>query len=215
MKNVIVFGATGSLGSYIISALEALEDVSLTLFVRNKSKLNPETIQKHTVVEGDVMDYNKVAEAMKGQDIVYFGLSGELDALAANVIRAMHETGMKRIIAISSMGIYGASWRATIKGGPNAPGFYNSIMLTLMKPLFPQYRILAERVEQSGLDYTILRPGKFTFDDEINYKLTYKGQPESGRDISRKSIATFVARVVSEPDTFINQNVGLSKDVTK
>lgn len=54
-----------------------------------------------------------------------------------------------------------------------------------------------------------------TYEDEVNYKVTYKGQPESGRDISRKSIAAFVARVVNEPDTFVNQNVGLSKEVNR
>lgn len=214
MKKVIVFGATGSLGSYVIDALEALEDVNITLFVRNKGKLKSDHATHH-IVEGDVTDYKSVVRAIRGHDIVYFGLSGELDFLAANIIEAMKENGVKRIIAISSMGIYGASWKATFKGGKNAPGFFNSVMLTLMKPLFSQYRKLAERVERSGLEYTILRPGRFTFDDEVDYKITYKGQPESGRDISRKSIAAFVANVVNEPNTFLNQNVGLSRNTAR
>lgn len=214
MKKVIVFGATGSLGCYVVDALESLDNVSITLFVRNKSKLSPNHAG-HRVIEGDVTDYESVVKAVRGHDIVYFGLSGDLDSLSANVVNAMKETGVKRIIAISSMGIYGASWKATFKGGINSPGFFNSLMLTLMKPLFPQYRKLAERVERSGLEYTILRPGRFTYEDEVNYKVTYKGQPESERDISRKSIAAFVARVVNEPDTFVNQNVGLSKEVNR
>lgn len=215
MKKVIVFGATGSLGSYIINALEALKEVSITLFVRDKGRLRPDDETKHHIAEGDVADYKSVVEAIRGHDIVYFGLSGDLDFLVTNVINAMKETGVERIIAVSSMGIYGASWKATFKGGENAPGLFNSIMLTLMKPLFPQYRKLAERVEQSGLTYTILRPGRFTHDDEVNYKITYKGQPESGRDISRKSIAAFVASVVNDPSSFRNQNVGLSRDIAQ
>lgn len=214
MKKVIVFGATGSLGCYVVDALKSLNNVSITLFVRNKSKLTPNHAG-HRVIEGDVADYESVVKAVRGHDIVYFGLSGDLDSLSANVVNAMKETGVKRIIAISSMGIYGASWKATFKGVINSPGFFNSLMLTLMKPLFSQYRKLAERVERSGLEYTILRPGRFTYEDEVNYKVTYKGQPESGRDISRKSIAAFVARVVNEPDTFVNQNVGLSKEVNR
>lgn len=213
MKKVIIFGATGSLGRYIVDALEALDGVRLTLFVRDRSKLKPDDSVRHRIVEGDVTDYESVVEAVRGHDMVYFGLSGKLDRLVANVIKAMKKTGVERIIAISSMGIYGASWKAMLKGGENAPGFFNSIMLTLMNPLFPQYRKLAERVEQSGLSYTILRPGRFTHDDEVNYKITYKGQPESGRDISRKSIAAFVASVVNDPSSFVNQNVGLSKDI--
>lgn len=210
MKKVIVFGATGSLGGYIIDALQALEDVSITLFVRNKGKLKSDYM-KHHIVEGDVMDYESVVKAIKCHDIVYFGLSGDLDIMVANIIKAMKENGVRRIIAISSMGIYGASWKATLMCKKHSPGFFNSIMMTLMKPMFAQYRKLADRVEQSGLDYTILRPGRFTYEDEVNYTITYKGQPELGRDISRKSIAAFVARVVNEPDTFLSQNVGLSK----
>ena len=213
MKKVIVFGATGSLGYYVVDALGTLDDVSITLFVRDNSKLKPNHAGHH-VIEGDVTDYERVVEAVRGQDIVYFGLSGDLDSLSANVVNAMKETGVKRIIAMSSMGIYGASWKATFKGGSNSPGFFNSLMLTLMKPLFPQYRKLAERVERSGLEYTILRPGRFTYEDEVDYKVSYKGQPESGREVSRKSIAAFVARVVNEPDTFVNQNIGLSKNTT-
>lgn len=212
MKKVIIFGATGSLGSYVLDAVSKLQDINLTVFVRNRNKLGEHSQSDYTIAEGDVMDYQSVVNAMRGQDIVYFGLSGDLDTMSANVIKAMKETGVKRIIAVSSMGIYGASWKATLKGGKDSPGFFNSVVLTLMKPLFPQYRKLAERVERSGLDYTILRPGRFTFEDEVNYKLTFKGQPESGRDISRKSIADFVAKVIDNPSSYINQNVGLSKN---
>lgn len=210
MKNIIIFGSTGSLGGYIIEALENLEDVSLTLFVRNKSKLSKEQIKRHKIIEGDVMNYEDVRKAIKGQDIVYFGLSGQLSDLIANVIKAMKEVGVKRIIAISSMGIYGASWKATLLMKKDAPGFLNSIMLTLMKPVFRQHRKLADAVEQSGLIYTILRPGRFTYDNEIAYKITYKGQPESGRDISRKSIADVVYRIMENPNLYAYQNIGLT-----
>ena len=40
MKHVILFGVTGSIGNYIIKALETLNDVRLTLFVRNSLKLS-------------------------------------------------------------------------------------------------------------------------------------------------------------------------------
>ena len=44
----------------------------------------------------------------------------------------------------------------------------------------------------------------FTEVDEVNYQLTYKGQPERGRDISRKSIADFVAKIVANPEQYEN-----------
>lgn len=211
MKNVIIFGATGSLGTYIVEALERLDDVRLTLFVRNRLKLTDEQRGKHRIIEGDAMNLEHVRNAVKGQDIVYFGMSGEIDVMADNVVKAMAEVGVRRIIAISSMGIYGASWKATLCRKQGSPGFFNSVMLTLMKPVFRRYRKLADIIEGSGLDYTVLRPGRFTYDDEVEYTLTFKGQPEAGRDISRKSIADFVMKTVKDPEQFINKNVGLAK----
>lgn len=213
MKHIILFGVTGSIGNYIIEALETLNDVKLTLFVRNSLKLSKEQKEKHRVIEGDVMNYKDVKDALKGQDMVYFGLSGDLDVMVENIIKAMKDTNVKRIIAISSMGIYGASWKATLCGKKDAPGFLNSIMLTVMKPMFRRHRKLADIVENSGLDYTILRPGRFTYDDEISYQITYKGEPELGRDISRKSIAHFVMKIIEFPEQFVNQNIGLTKGI--
>ena len=210
-KKVIVFGATGSLGKYIVKALMKVENADVTLFVRNKTKLTSEAIEHCHVVVGDAMNPEDVKHAIKGQDIVYTGMSGDLDKMSEILIAAMREMGTNRIIAISSMGIYGAYWKATFTHPKNSPGFINSIFLNLMRSMFPIYRRLADRVEQSGLCYTILRPGRFTEKDEINYQLTYKGEPERGRDISRKSIAAFVAEIVSHPERYENQNIGITR----
>jgi len=45
----------------------------------------------------------------------------------------------------------------------------------------------------------------------VDYTLTYKGIPETGTAISRKSIAAFVASVVEEPSKYVNANLGISK----
>ncbi|WP_258443349.1 NAD(P)H-binding protein [Helicobacter sp. 16-1353] len=55
-------------------------------------------------------------------------------------------------------------------------------------------------MEDSTLDYTIIRPGWFSYENEINYEVTYKGEafknPEAR--ISRKSIADLVQRCIFE-----------------
>lgn len=215
MKKVIIIGASGGLAKYVIDELKLLNDIELTLFLRDKKKLDQKYIEGNIIIEGDALDYTSVKNAVEGQDIVYVNLFGNLESMSKNIVKAMQETGTKRIIAISSMGIYGASLKASLRGDKNSPGFFNSIVLLLMKPLFPQYRKLAEVIESSGLDYTVLRPGRFTDAEEVDYAITYKGQPESGRDISRKSIATFVATIIEKPDMYVNENLGLSKPVSK
>ena len=189
MKKVIIIGATGSLAEYVIEALKDLEDVTLTLFARNKNRLSKNTVQGCTLIEGDAMHYTDAKNAVSGQDIVYINLAGNLEAMAKNIVKAMQETGVKRVIAISSIGIYE----------------------TPLKQVLIPYRKLADVIEASALDYTILRPDWFTNENEIKYTITEKGQPETGSAISRKSIAAFIATIVEKPDLHKNQNLGISK----
>lgn len=189
MKKAIIIGASGSLAEYVIEALKRLADVQLTLFVRNKERLHPGLAGGCTVIEGDAMDYNSVKSAVTGQDIVYINLAGNLETMVKNIVKAMQQTGVKRVIAISSIGIY------------NNP----------VKSVLTPYRKLADVIEASGLEYTILRPDWFTNANEVDYALTKKGEPETGTAISRKSIAAFVAAVIENPDLHKNENLGISK----
>ena len=189
MKKVIVIGATGSLAQYVIEAIKGLKNIELSLFVRNKSRLTKSSGADCKVTEGDAMNFNDVKTAVTGQHIVYVNLAGNLEAMAINIVKAMQETSVKRIIAISSIGIYE----------------------TPIKPVLVAYRKLADIVEASGLDYTILRPGWFTNGNEIDYTITRKGEPEQGSAISRKSIAAFITTIVEHPEIYVKQNLGISK----
>jgi uncharacterized protein YbjT (DUF2867 family) len=189
MKKVIIIGASGSLASYVVTALNGLGDVELTLFVRNKKRLAKDSAENCTIIEGDAMNFNSVKNAVTGQDIVYVNLAGNLEVMGQNIVKAMQAAGVKKVIAICSIGIYE----------------------TPMKPVLIPYRKLADIIEASGLEYTILRPDWFTNGSEIDYAITHKGEPEKGTAISRKSIAAFISRVVENPETFKNQNLGISK----
>ena len=187
MKKVLIIGASGSLATFVIETLKKQGNVDLTLFTRNKNRIS--NTENTIVIESDAMNYNDVKNAIAGQDIVYVNLAGDLDAMTKNIIKAMHETGVKRIIAISSIGIFD----------------------TPMKPVLKPYRALSDNIENSGLDYTILRPDWFTNGNEVNYNITHKGEPETGGALSRKSIAAFVATLVQNPELHINENLGISK----
>lgn len=187
MKKVLVIGATGSLAAVVIEELKKQTDVQLTLFARNTDRLL--TTGNIKIIQGDAMNYNHVKNAVSGQDIVYLNLAGNLEAMAKNIVKAMQEASVKRIIAISSIGIYE----------------------TPLKPILKPYRALADVIENSGLEYTILRPDWFTNTNEVAYMLTKKGQPENGSAISRKSIATFITTLVQNPSLHVNENLGISK----
>lgn len=188
MKKVLVLGASGSLAKYVIDTLQNVPNVHLTLLARNKTKIVNDTINC-TVVEADVMDYEKLKMAVSGQDIVYINLAGELEKMTKNIVKAMQEMNVKRVIAISSIGIYE----------------------TPLKPVLIPYRKLADLLENSDLEYTILRPEWFTYENEVSYTITHKGEPEIGSAISRKSIAAFIATLIQNPDLYKRENLGISK----
>jgi uncharacterized protein YbjT (DUF2867 family) len=189
MRKVLIIGATGSLAQYVIEAVKPLENIELTLFTRNKNRLPKYLSDDCRIVEGDALRYEDVKIAIKNQDLVYINLDGDLENMSKNIVRAMKEENVERVIAISSIGIY------------NDP----------LRPVLEPYRKLADNIENSGLQYTILRPDWFTNTDEIDYTITTKGTPETGSAISRKSIADFVSKLINYPHLYINENLGISK----
>ncbi len=192
MKNVIILGASGNIARHVIDMLRVSGNIHLTLFLRKKSRLRNTDISKFRVIEGDVLNYDQLKEAIKGQDIVYVNLSGDLEFMAKNIVRAMKENSVRRIIAISSIGIYE----------------------TPLRPVLRPYRKLADVIEASDLHYTILRPAWFTTANEVDYEITRKGEPEKGSVISQKSLATFITKIIESPEIYVRENLGVNKPIS-
>jgi uncharacterized protein YbjT (DUF2867 family) len=141
MPHVLILGANGQIARAATDLFMQRSDVQLTLYLRNAKRLKHLADAKRVrVVEGDVLDTNALEAAMNGQDVVYANLAGQLDEQARCIVKAMEKTHVKRLIFISSMGIY-----------EEVPGErYRSIL--------DPYRNAAHIIEASRLDYTILRP---------------------------------------------------------
>jgi uncharacterized protein YbjT (DUF2867 family) len=189
MKNVIILGASGNIAKHVIDILVKKDDINLTLFLRNKSRLRNNDVSKALFIEGNVLNINQLKEAITGQDIVYANLSGDLEAMAKNIVKAMEEAGVKKLIFISSIGIY------------NVP----------LRPVLKPYRKAADVIEASKLEYTILRPTWFTNADEVDYETTRKGEPEKGPVVSQKSLATLITKIIESPENYIRENLGINK----
>jgi uncharacterized protein YbjT (DUF2867 family) len=196
MKNVIILCASYHIAKHAIDILAKKDDINLTLFLRNMSRLRNNDVSKPAlpsgrcrIVEGNVLDFNQLKEAISGQDIVYANLSGELESMAKNIVKAMKETEVKKIIFISSIGIYGVP----------------------LKPVLLPYRKAADVIEASGPEYTILRPAWFTGTDEVDYETTRKGEPEKGSVISQKSLATLIVKIIESPEKYVRENPGVNK----
>lgn len=193
MTNVLILGANGSIAGYAIDLFLKETDAQLTLYLRDVRKLRKLDPNRTRVIEGDVMDMETLKQAMVGQDVVYANLGGDLEKMANNIVEAMNATGVKRIIFISSMGIY-----------DEVPGEkYGSIL--------NPYRKSAQVIEASNLDYTILRPAWFTNNNDIEYETTQKGEPFKGSEISRKSVADLIVKLSVTPGLEVRSSLGVNK----
>ncbi len=193
MSNVLILGANGQVARLAIDLFLKETDAQLTLYLRNSGRLRNIDSNRARVIEGDVLDVEKLKEAMIGQDVAYANLAGNLEQMAKNIVEAMDATGVKRLIWISSMGIY-----------DEVPGEkYGNIL--------DPYRKSAEIIEASDLDYTILRPAWFTNKDEIDYETTQKGEPFKGSVVSRKSVADLVVKLAESPELEVRRSLGVNK----
>jgi len=67
----------------------------------------------------------------------------------------------------------------------------------------------------TNLDYTILRPGWFTHDDEVAYQLTQKGEPFKGHDVSLNSLSDLIVKLALTPGMEIRRSLGVSRPATR
>lgn len=193
MTNMLILGANGQLARHTTPFFLQHPDVYLTLYLRQANRLKNPDPSRVTIVEGDVLDEQTLKTAMQSQNVVYANLAGAMEQQAQTIVSAMHAAGLKRLIFISSMGIYN-----------EVPGQrYSSVL--------DPYRDSAAVIEASDLDYTILRPGWFTHENEINYQLTQKGEPFHGHDVSLNSLSDLIVKLALSPTLEVRHSLGVSK----
>lgn len=203
MTHVLVLGAGGQIAQWVIRALAHEADLKLTLFLRHAGRLQSPPANAQ-VVQADVLDAAALAQAMAGQSLVYANLTGDdLDNQAEAVIAAMRSAGVKRLIFVLSLGIY-----------DELPGKFQQWNKRMIGEELIPFRHAADAIEASGLDYTLLRPAWLTDIDEVNYETTDKGQTFKGTEVSRRSVADLIVRIIRAPELHLHGSVGINKPGT-
>ncbi len=193
MPRILILGANGQLARNSIPFFLRQPDVRLTLYLRRAHRMKNPDPARVTIVEGDVLDGETLTSAIRGQDVVYANLAGAMEQQARAIVTAMSAVGVKRLIFISSMGIYG------------------EVPSERYRSILDPYRDSAAAIEASDLDYTILRPGWFTRDSEINYRITQKGEPFRGHDVSLNSLSDLIVKLALAPAMEIRRSLGVSR----
>jgi len=204
MRKVLVLGAGGQIARWVIEMLAHNRDVELTLFLRHAKGLKGSAPKNSQVVEGDVLNKERLNQAVAGQDMVYANLSGDdIDLQANNIVEAMSAAGVKRLIFVASLGIY-----------DEVPGKFGAWNRRQIAAYLPPFRRAADIIEASGLNYTILRPAWLTDADEVDYETTARNEPFKGTEVSRKSVGALIVKMIDSPKLSVRSNLGVNKPNT-
>ena len=207
--NLLIFGSTGGTGRQLVQ--QALEQGhTVTAFARNPAKLE---IQHPNlkVVQGDVMDSTSVEKAVKNQDAVVCVLGAGQNMTSKirsqgtqQIIQAMDKGGIERFICQSTLGA-GDSWE-------NLNFFWKYIMFGfLLRKPFADHQLQENYVQQSRLDWTIVRPGAFVDGERTgNYRQGFPGNDQTSKlKISRADVADFILKQLTD-NSYLHQTPSIS-----
>jgi len=215
-ETVVVFGASGFLGSHVADALSAA-GYQVRLFDRSPS---PHLKSNQEMIVGDIMDLDQVIEAAKGTSIVYnFAAIADIDeahnkpipTATINVLGNMHAleaariAGARRFVFASSVYVYsesGSFYRASKQAAERFTETYH---------------------ERYGLDYNILRYGslygrradkrngiyRMLHEAVEQHSVTYKGSGEAMREYIHVEDAARMSVQILAPE-FANRHMILT-----
>ncbi len=199
MTKVLVIGADSRIARWADQMLAADGNIDLTMFVRNPEKL-PASLKQNRVITGDATKLGDLLPAIKGQDVVYASLAGDVINEAKTIVEAMDLMNVKRLIWTSSLGIYDEVLREFGRLNTQAlPGYLQV------------YRKAADLITSSDLEYTIIRPAWLTDVDEIDYEVTHHNAPFKGTEVSRRSVAAYAVDLINHPRQDVRDSVGVDK----
>ena len=201
---IIVFGANGRTGQELIK--QAVDKgIEVTAFVRNAEsiKLNSDKLK---VVVGQATNYEAVRRAISGHDAVVSCIGGAgikvstiITDITNNVVNAMNETRVKRIVQVSSAGVHN-----------ELTGIMGKLSTMMLKNALKDHEGAYNKLRTSGVKYTLARPMALTEGDFTGvYRESEVGVPDKGRNISRADVADFLLKALQD-DNYIGKSVGLA-----
>ncbi|MGY8914534.1 MAG: NAD(P)-dependent oxidoreductase [Flavobacteriales bacterium] len=206
---ILIIGGTGKTGRHLIA--QALQDGHLlTVLARNPTKVKVDH-PKLKIVQGNILQRNEVTEAVKGQDAVlsalghkrFFISSSILSKGTTNLIGAMEEHNVQRLICITSLGINDSRFRLGL--------YYTLFVIPVILFFYFLDKSKQEKlIMDSALDWTIVRPAQLT---NGKMRARYRHGPKMGsylltKMISRADVAHFMLQQLTDKQ-YVQKAVGL------
>ncbi len=204
--HIAIFGATGVTGRCLVEqALDQGYDV--TAFARNPVAVTTRHVHL-SIVRGDVFDPATVQEAVANQEAVLCTIGGHDRLRVAlsrhprepglctigtrNILDAMKTFGVSRLICLSAWGIGDSKGRVPVI-------FRNIIFPLLMKEEYEDKEAQEQLIQQSNLDWTIVRPSRLTNGPRTgSYRMKSSLEFTSQSSISRADVADGILKQLTD-----------------
>jgi uncharacterized protein YbjT (DUF2867 family) len=203
---ILVVGATGALGRDIVAeALRAGHQTAALVRDPGRAALPAQA----PMLEGDVLNAQSLVTAVSGTDAVICALgtpsprrpSTLLREGSENLVAAMTQEGSRRLVCVTLLG-----------AGPSrssASFVYRAIILRVLAPMVPDKEAQEKVVRESGLDWTLVRPPRFTGGRARgDIRVIAEGQPGRAGHVVRRDLARFVVDCASK-ELYVGQAVAV------
>lgn len=208
-ERVLIVGATGGTGRELVK--QALErGYAVTAFARTPARLTV-THPRLTVIQGDVLDPESVATAMRGQEAVLCALGHRRYLYPTriqsdgtrNILEAMKAHGSRRLVCLTSLGLGDSAFRLGL--------LYTLFIIPVILPFYFWDKTRQEKmIARSALEWVIVRPGALNNGDK-------RGRVQQGRGVgnvlwtvrvSRADVAAFMLTQLGS-DTYLKSAPGV------
>jgi putative NADH-flavin reductase len=203
MKKIIVFGATRGTGKLVVEQA-LLANYQVTAIIRNPEAFNFQN-RNLKIIKGDVLNLASFKTALKGNDAVVSCLgipkiqeTTLYSESMKNIVKAMKEVEVNRIICISS---------GAITTPPNS-SFIMSFLLKnvlqrLFKPIYSDMSLMEKTLSNSDLNWTVIGAPKLTNGKQTGKYRIITNQPlKKIPIISRADLAEFMLSKLDDKNTF-------------
>ncbi|MBI0580161.1 NAD(P)H-binding protein [Neobacillus cucumis] len=205
--NICLFGATGRVGSIILAnALSDQHDVQA--LVRNPDKLSLKEDSRLSMIEGNALDEIKIAQVMKGADVVISALNTDDTTTLSDsmpvIIKHMKTKGITRIVTIGTAGILQA------RSAPHLYRFQSKESKRKTTRDAEEHLRAYLILKESGLDWTVVCPTYLPLGERIGqYRYEKDVLPENPSSISVFDTGDFAYQQLFREE-FVGFRVGLT-----
>ena len=201
MKKILILGATGLFGKALVKKLLENDDCEIVAFARHCKEIYADG-ERLTAINGDATKVEDLIAPTNGVDVVYCAVSGELlPIVAKTLVKVMPLCNVSRLLFMGAVGIYNEI-PAELDDEDNVRNNPEQI---------PNLEAV-DIIENSDLNYTILRPGYLQDGDVDDYSLTFKGEKAKGFESTIPSVVNLAVKLIADDALYSRQSVSITKN---